>query len=57
MVMVSCTLPFMQITEAGLPPSCAGGGARLTLMNVDDVDYDDNNDEADVDYDDHDKPE
>jgi len=26
-------------------------------MNVDDVDYDDNNDEADVDYDDHDKPE
>ena len=26
-------------------------------MNVDDVDYDDNNDEDDVDYDDHDKPE
>ena len=57
MVMVNCTLPFMQLTEAGLPPSCAGGGARLTLMNVDDVDYDDNDDEDDVDYDDHDKPE
>ena len=32
MVMVNCTLPFMQLTEAGLPPSCARGGARLTLM-------------------------
>ena len=32
MVMVSCTLPFMYITEAGLPPSYAGGGGRLTLM-------------------------
>ena len=32
MALVNGTLPFMQLTEAGLPPSCAGGGARLTLM-------------------------
>ena len=31
MVMVNCTLPFMQLTEAGLPPSCAGGGALSWL--------------------------
>ena len=32
MALVNGTLPFMQLTEAGLPPSCAGSGARLTLM-------------------------
>jgi len=32
MALVNGTLPFMQLTEAGLPPSCAGGGARLTRM-------------------------
>ena len=32
MALVNGTLPFMQLTEAGLPPSCAGVGARLTLM-------------------------
>ena len=57
MALVNGTLPFMQLTEAGLPPSCAGGGARLTLMNVDDVDCDHTNDDDDVAYDDHDEPE
>ena len=30
--MISCTLPSMQIIEAGLPPSFAGGCARLAPM-------------------------
>ena len=34
MVMMSCTLPSMQIIEAGLPPSFAGDGARLAPMMV-----------------------
>ena len=54
MLMVRGPLPLMSITEAGRPPSCKGGSARLKLMfmmiimmrMIDDHDEDGGDDDA-----------